>query len=125
MYTMEEMIDGHLSAIIALTDDQSRDVVPIMADIRREAEREIEVLLRGDRQGPQDPRRCRRLGRGAYRSRGRRRQDDGRQRQQCSGEFLHDPPNSPSDELPRGNHRVSGINQPRLRLRSCLWLKRP
>ena len=48
MYTMEEMIDGHLSAIIALTDDQSRDVVPIMADIRREAERARRQLNEGD-----------------------------------------------------------------------------
>ena len=48
MVTMEECIADEVSAIIALTEDETRDVEPIMADIRRCAEAIRERLEQGD-----------------------------------------------------------------------------
>lgn len=48
MTTMEDVIAEKAHNIIALTEDQSRDVVPIMHDIRRAAENILKTLEEGD-----------------------------------------------------------------------------
>jgi hypothetical protein len=48
MQTMEESIAMLADHIIALTEDESRDVVPIMYDIRRAAEGIKKTLEEGD-----------------------------------------------------------------------------
>jgi hypothetical protein len=48
MTTMEEIIAENANRIIFLSEDQSRDVVPIMRDIRAEAENILKTLEEGD-----------------------------------------------------------------------------
>lgn len=48
MVTMEEQLADLADHIIALTDDETRDVVPIMHDIRMAAEEIKSVLNKGD-----------------------------------------------------------------------------
>jgi hypothetical protein len=48
MTTMEEVIAQEVQTILELTEDESRDVVPIMADIRARAENIKRTLEEGD-----------------------------------------------------------------------------
>lgn len=45
---MEDVIAEHTATIIALTEDDTRDIVPITADIRKEAEAIKQQLELGD-----------------------------------------------------------------------------